>query len=86
VFVLEARPWHRVAHIHVVDFDGEQWRNYLLFRDLLRRDPAARAQYEFAKPQVAVEVGADRTTYTDRTSSIVGHLLDGAANSGDFGR
>jgi GrpB-like predicted nucleotidyltransferase (UPF0157 family) len=86
VFVLEARPWHRVAHIHVVDFDGEQWRKYLLFRDLLRRDPAARAQYESVKQQVTVEVGDDRTAYTDRKSSIVTHLLDAAGDSGDFDR
>ena len=86
VFVLEVRPWHRVAHIHVVEFEGEQWRNYLLFRDLLRRDPAARARYESVKQQVAVEVGDDRATYTDRKSSIVSHLLDGAGTSGDFER
>jgi GrpB-like predicted nucleotidyltransferase (UPF0157 family) len=83
VFVLEARPWHRVAHIHVVTFDGEQWHQYLLFRDLLRRDPAARAQYESAKHQVAAEVGDDRKTYTDRKSIIVGHLLDGPADASD---
>jgi GrpB-like predicted nucleotidyltransferase (UPF0157 family) len=86
VFVLEARPWHRVAHIHVVAFDGEQWRKYLLFRDLLRRDPAARAQYESVKQQVAGEVGDDRKTYTDRKSIIVGRLLDEAADAGDSAR
>jgi GrpB-like predicted nucleotidyltransferase (UPF0157 family) len=86
VFVLEARPWHRVAHIHVVAFDGEQWRKYLLFRDLLRRDPAARAQYESVKQQLAGEVGDDRKTYTDRKSIIVGRLLDEAADAGDSAR
>jgi GrpB-like predicted nucleotidyltransferase (UPF0157 family) len=25
VFVLEARPWHRVAHLHVVQYDGAEW-------------------------------------------------------------
>jgi GrpB-like predicted nucleotidyltransferase (UPF0157 family) len=86
VFVLEARPWHRVAHIHVVAFDGEQWRKYLMFRDLLRRDPVARAQYASVKQQVAGEVGDDRKTYTDRKSIIVGHLLDEAAGAGDSAR
>ena len=86
VFVLESRPWHRVAHIHVVAFDGEQWRKYLLFRDLLRQDPAARAQYESVKQQVAGEVGDDRKAYTDRKSTIVGHLLDVAADPGDPAR
>ena len=25
VFVLETRPWHRFAHIHVVEYESEQW-------------------------------------------------------------
>ncbi len=37
VLVLEDRPWHRVAHLHVVEHDGTQWRKYIRFRDLLRR-------------------------------------------------
>lgn len=86
VFVLEAKPWHRVAHIHVVAFDGEQWRKYLLFRDLLRQNPAARDQYESVKQQVAQEVGDDRTTYTDRKSIIVGRLLDEATDAGNAAR
>ena len=36
VFVLEARPWHRVAHLHVVQYGSPQWVGYLRFRDLLR--------------------------------------------------
>lgn len=84
VFVLEARPLHRVAHIHVVEFHGEQWRNYLLLRDLLRRSATARARYESVKQQVAAEVGDDRTTYIDRKSSIVRQLLDEATGADDY--
>lgn len=36
VFVLEARPWHRVAHMHAVTYEGDAWRVYLSLRDLLR--------------------------------------------------
>lgn len=78
VFVLEARPSHRVAHAHVVEFDGEQWRKYLLFRDLLRRSAKARAKYEAVKEQVALEVGNDRTTYTDRKSIIESYRVPSA--------
>ena len=70
----------------MVTFDGEQWRKYLLFRNLLRRDAAARAQYESVKLQVAAEVGDEHTTYTDRKSTIVSHLLREAGNAGDLGR
>ena len=76
VFVLEARPWHHVAHLHVVDHGGEQWRNYLQLRDLLRRSPDARARYESVKRQLANEIGDDRKAYTDGKTGIVGELLD----------
>jgi GrpB-like predicted nucleotidyltransferase (UPF0157 family) len=86
VFVLEARPWHRVAHLHVVEFDGDQWRKYLLFRDLLRRSDTARAQYESVKLRLVSEVGDDRSIYTDRKSTIVGQLLHEAENADDSTR
>jgi GrpB-like predicted nucleotidyltransferase (UPF0157 family) len=75
VFVLEARPWHRVAHIHVVDFGKTQWVNYLRLRDLLRGSPEARSRYEAAKLQLADEHGDDRKAYTDGKSAVVTLLL-----------
>ena len=78
VFVLEAKPSLRVAHVHVVEFGGEQWRKYVLLRDLLRRSPTARARYETVKQRVAAEVGDDRVAYTERKSGVVSRLLDEA--------
>lgn len=78
VFVLESEPWHRVAHAHVVEHLGEQWRNHLRLRDLLRRSPGARQRYEDAKLRLVNEVGDDRTTYTEGKTEIVASLLDEA--------
>jgi len=78
VFVFETKPRYRVAHVHVVDHDGEQWRDYLRLRDFLRRSSAARARYEAVKQQLASEFGDDRTAYTDGKTDIVHMLLDEA--------
>lgn len=78
VFVLEARPWHRVAHLHVVEYDGDQWRNYLRFRDLLRSSPNARERYEAVKVALAPREPLDRTAYTSGKTEVVTALLDGA--------
>ena len=75
VFVLESTPWHRVAHAHVVEHLGEQWRNYLRLRDLLRRSPGARQRYEDTKRRLINEVGDDRTVYTEGKTEIVASLL-----------
>ncbi len=78
VFVLESAPWHRVAHAHVVEHLGEQWRNYLRLRDLLRRSPGARQRYEDTKLRLMNEVGDDRSVYTEGKTEIVVSLLEEA--------
>lgn len=79
VFVLEARPWHRVAHLHVVGYESDQWRDYLRFRDLLRRSPAARERYEAVKTELAQPAPgpADRKAYTSGKTEVVTSLLRG---------
>lgn len=78
VFLLMARPGRRVAHVHVVDHDGEQWRNYLVLRDLLRHSLDARARYEAVKQQLRDEVGDDRDAYTEGKTAVIQSLLDEA--------
>jgi GrpB-like predicted nucleotidyltransferase (UPF0157 family) len=75
VFVLEARPWYRVAHLHVVQHDDEQWRNYLRFRDLLRQSPAARQRYETVKERLAEELQGDHRAYTLAKTEVVSSLI-----------
>jgi GrpB-like predicted nucleotidyltransferase (UPF0157 family) len=67
----------------VVDQEGEQWSNYLRLRNLLRRDPSARARYEAVKQQLAGQVADDRTAYTDGKTSIVHQLLQEADEASD---
>lgn len=76
VFVLETRPWHRVAHLHGVELDGEQWSNYLRFRDLLRANPEARAKYETTKLELADQHANGRAAYTAGKSQVVKSLLE----------
>jgi GrpB-like predicted nucleotidyltransferase (UPF0157 family) len=75
VFVLEVRPWYRVAHLHVVEHDGSQWTNYVRFRDLLRRSTVARERYEAVKLRLAEQDRVDRKAYTVGKSQVVSSLL-----------
>ncbi len=75
VLVLEDRPWHGVAHAHVVSLGGDQWRNYLRLRDLLRESPAARERYAAAKRSLLQASGNDRSAYTMGKTDIVRSLL-----------
>jgi GrpB-like predicted nucleotidyltransferase (UPF0157 family) len=75
VFVLEARAWHRVAHLHVVEHGGVQWRDYLRFRGLLRRSADARDRYEAVKLRLVAEHRDDRKAYMGGKSPVVDLLL-----------
>lgn len=77
VFVLEARPWYRVAHLHVVEHDGPQWRDYLRFRDLLRHSADARIRYEAVKLRLAEQHKDDRKAYASGKTTVVSSLLGG---------
>ncbi len=76
LFVLEVRPRHRVAHVHVVDPDGPQWQRYLAFRDLLRSDASARAKYTRLKRELARRHPHDRRAYTEGKERLVRELLE----------
>lgn len=78
VFVLECRPWHRVAHLHVVDHDGDQWRAYLRFRDILERSSEARERYEAVKLRLAERKAVDREAYTKGKAAVVTSIIDDA--------
>jgi GrpB-like predicted nucleotidyltransferase (UPF0157 family) len=77
LFVLETAPWHRIAHVHVVPYGGESWVGYLAFRDLLRRDPAARDSYVRLKRTLAQRFPGDRAAYTAGKDQLVSALLSG---------
>ncbi|MEO6627325.1 MAG: GrpB family protein [Aquihabitans sp.] len=81
VLVLETRPGHRVAHLHIVPHGGAQWSNYLSLRDLLRRSPVALKRYEDVKVHLAAAHVGDRTAYTEGKTDIVSTLLHEANGS-----
>ena len=75
VFVLEDSPWRRVAHAHGVEFGSEQWVRYLRFRELLRRDAAARRTYEETKLRLAERFPDGRNDYLSGKDPTVRQLL-----------
>lgn len=56
---------------------GVQWRSYLLFRDILRRDAEARHRYEAIKLKLAEQYPTDRGSYATGKTEVVESLLRG---------
>lgn len=65
-----------LLHCHVVPITDPDVRQMIEFRDLLRRDPAARQAYAADKRRIAAAT-SDSLDYTHAKTALIRHLLDG---------
>jgi GrpB-like predicted nucleotidyltransferase (UPF0157 family) len=77
LFVVEPAPNVRTVHLHIVEHGSAQWRDYLLFRDILRTVPSLREQYAELKRQLATAHSEDRTAYTSGKAAFIRTVLEG---------
>jgi GrpB-like predicted nucleotidyltransferase (UPF0157 family) len=54
----------RTHYLHLVSSESDQWRRYLLFRDVLSRDAELRHEYTRLKHDLAARFPRDRDAYT----------------------
>lgn len=73
-------PERREVVLHVVVTGSREWNRRIEFRDLLRSNPDARAQYLKVK-RAAAESWADWAEYTAAKGPTVRAMLDGGALS-----
>ncbi|MCP5060305.1 MAG: GrpB family protein [bacterium] len=72
----------RTHHLHLVTLEDPQWETYLLFRDFLRGDDAARDAYAAEKSTLAALYPTDREGYTAAKDEIVQRIILEARRSG----
>jgi GrpB-like predicted nucleotidyltransferase (UPF0157 family) len=71
-------PAHRTHHLHLVPIDSTLWADRIAFRDYLRSEPEAAAEYASLKTQLAAQFTFDREAYTDGKSAFVAAILERA--------
>lgn len=69
----------RSFHVHVVLFDGPEWRRHIIFRDWLNLHPALAKEYEALKVDLAARFAEDREAYTTGKTAFVERVLAEAA-------
>lgn len=77
LFALRSAPDVNTVHLHVVAYEGPQWHNYLVFRDVLRSDPEMRRAYAEVKRRLGERYPEDREAYTLGKHEFVRWVLDG---------
>src|SRR5690606_35461109 len=69
----------RTHHLHLVPVTSTLWKARLLFRDYLRRTPAAASEYARLKIELAERHRLDREAYTEAKSSFIEAVVQRAA-------
>jgi len=72
---LRQRGGARDFNLHVVQRDGEHWKNNLALRELLRADLSARTRYAERKTRALGSGGAHLREYSAAKEALLGELL-----------
>jgi GrpB-like predicted nucleotidyltransferase (UPF0157 family) len=65
----------RTHHLHIVVFDGDEWRRLIAFRNALRASPDLARRYEELKRDLAARFADEREKYTAAKTEFVAEVL-----------
>ena len=66
----------RTHHIHVVKWNGTEWKNYIYFRDYLNSNENAALQYQQLKEEVERKYADDRIAYISGKQDMIDIILN----------
>ncbi|HEX8475278.1 MAG TPA: GrpB family protein [Pyrinomonadaceae bacterium] len=76
-FFVKGEP-RRTHCLHVVEIDGDEWRNYLLFRDYLRHNRDVMEAYAQLKRDLAQQYATNRGAYTEAKAAFIARVIASA--------
>ena len=62
---------YRTHHLHLIPLTSQLWKERLVFREYLRRDPVVRSEYAGLKDELATRHRDDREAYTEGKTAFV---------------
>jgi GrpB-like predicted nucleotidyltransferase (UPF0157 family) len=68
----------RTHLVHIVEYDGPKWRDYIAFRTILLADPRVAREYEQVKIDLAESHANDRAAYTAAKSEFIRNVRSAA--------
>ena len=66
----------RTHHIHVVKWNGTEWKNYIRFRDYLNANGDVALQYQKLKEELESKYADDRVAYTNGKQEMIDIILN----------
>ncbi len=78
LFLVKGPPDVRQIHLSLAEPASTFWRRHVLFRDYLRAQPLAAAEYATLKRQLAARYSEDRASYTAGKEAFIERVLAAA--------
>ena len=75
LFVWESEPEVRTIHLHAIVYGSLEWKDCVVFRDILRSDPTIAKAYEDLKVQSSQLYPNDRKRYTETKADFIRSVL-----------
>ena len=70
----------RTNHIHIVKWNGTEWKNYIHFRDYLNDNENMVLQYQRVKEELESKYADNRVAYTHGKQDMIDIILDNQLN------
>lgn len=75
-FFAKGPETQRTHHLNLVEVNGDEWNNSILFRNYLRRNKSAREEYAALKEKLAGQFAEDRASYTKAKEKVIQKIID----------
>lgn len=66
----------RTHHIHILKWNGTEWKNYIHFRDYLNANENVALQYQKLKEELESKYADDRGAYTRQKQNMINSILN----------
>lgn len=66
----------RTHHIHIVKWNGTEWKNYIHFRDYLNANENMALMYQNLKEELESKYADDRAAYTRGKKDMIDNILN----------
>lgn len=63
-------------HLHIYEYESENWINNILFRDYLKNDSSMMEEYYLLKKKLEQQHKHDRVAYTEGKSDFIGMVIE----------
>lgn len=62
-------------HLHLMEFEKEQWNHFIKFRDTLKNNPTLLNEYTLIKKQASKEAGQKGSVYRNMKKAFIDRVL-----------